>query len=75
MCDRGVDLFAAQAALILNAKNPLVRYLCEHTDSEDAGLLARQIYDLALLANRPLSPEEMTAFVTRSNEILLRLTK
>ena len=69
------DLFAAQATLILNAKNPLVSYLGEHSDDADAGLLARQIYDLALLANRPFSPEEMTAFVARSNEILLRLTK
>ena len=69
------DMFAAQTTLILNARNPLVSFLRDHADSEDAGLLARQIYDLALLANRPLSPEEMTAFVSRSNEILLRLTK
>ena len=77
MAGMGADdgLFAAQATLILNAKNPLVSYLGEHSDDADAGLLARQIYDLALLANRPFSPEEMTAFVARSNEILLRLTK
>ena len=33
------------------------------------------IYDLAILAHKPLNPEEMTAFVQRSNEIMMLLTK
>ena len=31
--------------------------------------------DLAMLAHKPLNPEEMTAFVKRSNEIMMLLTK
>ena len=33
------------------------------------------MYDLAALANRPLTAEELTRFVQRSNEILTKLTK
>ena len=34
-----------------------------------------QLYDLAVLANRPLSADAMTKFVARSNEILSILAK
>ena len=42
---------------------------------QDFSLLCQQIYDLARIANHPLKPEEMTAFVNRSNQILEFLTK
>ena len=35
----------------------------------------QRLYDLAMLANRPLNPEEMTAFIARSNEIMTLLAK
>jgi len=34
-----------------------------------------QLYDLAMLAHKPLEPEAMTKFVERSNEIMLLLTR
>ena len=37
---------------------------------EDAARIAAQIYDLARLAHKPLTAEEMTAFIKRSAEIL-----
>lgn len=61
--------------LILNAEHPLVQYVLEHEETEEAGKVCAQLYDLARLQNAPLTPEEMTAFVARSNEMMLALTK
>lgn len=55
---------------MLNASNKLVKYVLDNPDGEYTDKICCQLYDLAMLANKPLSPEEMTAFVTRSNEIL-----
>ena len=61
--------------LVLNANHPLVQYVQEHKDSDHVPMICEQLYDLAMLSNKPLSPDEMTKFVARSNEILLLLTK
>lgn len=61
--------------LVLNSRNELVKYLINHRDSEDAKLFAAQLYDLAVIANRPLSADAMTKFVARSNEIMLKLAE
>ena len=60
--------------LVLNANNALVKYLVENKKAKNASMFAEQLYDLAVLANRPLSPEAMTKFVARSNQIMLELT-
>ncbi len=69
------DMFAPGQTLTLNAKNRLVRYLLEHKDGEHTEMFAKQLYDLAALANAPLKPEAMTAFISRSNEIMLLLAE
>ena len=61
--------------LTLNANHPLVQYVLENVGGEHTEAFCRQLYDLAKIANQPLSADEMTAFVTRSNEIMLALTK
>ena len=73
----GMDpsMFVSQATLILNANHPLVKFLVEHKRSKNVPVICKQLYDLAMLAHKPLSPEEMTAFVQRSNEIMMLLTK
>ncbi len=73
----GMDasMFGSQAALVLNANHPLVKFLVEHKRSKNVPIICRQLYDLAMLAHKPLNPEEMTAFVQRSNEIMMLLTK
>ena len=63
------------ATLVLNANHPLVQYIMEHKDGENVMLMCEQLYDLAVLQNAPLSPEAMTKFVARSNDIMLLLTK
>ena len=61
--------------LILNSNNKLVKYVLDNPDSDNTATICCQLYDLAVLANRPLSAEAMTKFIARSNEILGRLTK
>jgi molecular chaperone HtpG len=61
--------------LVLNANHPLVEYVAEHKDDEYVPMICEQLYDLAMLSHKPLSPDAMTKFVARSNEILLLLTK
>lgn len=61
--------------LILNSNNKLVKYVLDNPDSDNTATICCQLYDLAVLANRPLSADAMTKFIARSNEILGILTK
>ena len=73
----GMDpgMFGGQETLVLNVSHPLVKYLAENQESEHAAVICQQLYDLAMLSHKQLSPDEMTKFVQRSNEILMLLTK
>ena len=73
----GMDpsMFGNDVTLVLNANHPLVQYVLNHKDGEHTALFCKQLYDLALLGNKPLNPEEMTAFINRSNEIMMLLAK
>ena len=68
-------MFGGSETLVLNAGHPLVKFVLEHKRSSAVPVICRQLYDLAMLSHKPLSQEEMTAFVKRSNEIMLLLTK
>ena len=74
MAGMGMDM-GGESTLILNANHPLVTYVVEHKDGENTNIICKQLYDLAMLAHKPLNPDEMTAFVKRSNEIMMILTK
>lgn len=65
----------AGETLVLNANHVLVKYIFENKDSEHVPTFCQQLYDLAALAQRPLSAEDMTKFVARSNEIMMLLAK
>ena len=73
----GMDpsMFGTDVTLVLNANHPLVQYVLDHKEGEHTEMFCKQLYDLALLSNKPLNPEEMTAFVQRSNEIMMLLAK
>ena len=74
----GMDMgaFGAEGeTLVLNANHPLVQFVTEHEEGENMELICEQLYDLAKLQHAPLSPEAMTKFVARSNEIMLMLAK
>ena len=69
------NMFGGHETLVLNANHPLVKYLAENKESDKAPVICEQLYDLAMMSHKQLSPEEMTKFVQRSNEILLMITK
>ena len=73
----GMDpsMFGTDVTLVLNANHPLVQYVLENKDGEHTQMFCQQLYDLAMLSNKPLNPEEMTAFINRSNEIMMLLAK
>ena len=68
----GMDpsMFGGNETLILNVNNKLVQYILDHKNGEHVPMFCKQLYDLALLSNQPLSPEAMTAFINRSNEVM-----
>ena len=59
--------------LVLNANHPLVKELLENNHEELFDMICEQLYDLASISHSPLSPERMSAFIKRSNELMLKL--
>ncbi|MDD3140594.1 MAG: molecular chaperone HtpG [Lachnospiraceae bacterium] len=73
----GMDpgMFGSDVTLVLNANHPLVKYVVEKPEDEHVPMICQQLYDLAMISNKPLSSEDMTAFIARSNDIMMLLTK
>ncbi len=73
----GMDpsMFGNDVTLVLNANHPLVQYVLNNGEGENTALFCKQLYDLALLSNKPLNPEQMTEFIKRSNDIMMLLAK
>ena len=61
--------------LVLNAAHPLVKFVLDHKRSQSVPVICAQLYDLARISQHPLTQEEMAAFMKRSNEIMMLLTK
>jgi molecular chaperone HtpG len=76
---QGLDanLMKSDEKLLLNKKNSLVKFIIDNKDNtdkkDDISLLCQQIYDLAMISHKQLSPEAMTAFVSRSNKLLQKM--
>jgi molecular chaperone HtpG len=75
MNDMDPSLFSGNQTLVLNGKNSLVQYVASHKEGEKVDLICQQLYDLAMLSHKQLSPDEMTRFIARSNQIMMILTK
>ena len=73
----GMDegMFGEGETLTLNLANPLVKFILEHKKGKKVEIICEQLYDLAMLSHKPLSPEAMTKFVARSNEIMEMISK
>ncbi len=61
--------------LVLNAGHPLVQYIQEHNEGENTEMICEQLYDMAVMSHKQLSPEQMTRFLERSNQIMMMLTE
>ena len=71
----GMDMFDGGETLVLNANNELVKYILNNREGEHTDMFCKQLYDLAMLSHKPLSPEAMSDFVSRSNDIMMLLAK
>lgn len=57
--------------LVLNGNNNVVKLLVNMKDNKEvANMICNQIYDLAVMSNKPLSQKQMTDFIARSNKIM-----
>lgn len=63
------DMFKDEYTLVLNLQNPIIKKLSAMSD-KNKKLVCEQVYALAKLCNKPLTPDEMSEFITRSNKIL-----
>ncbi len=61
--------------LVLNANHRLVQYVLNHGEGELTEQICRQLYDMAALSHGSLTPERMTEFLKRSNDIMLKLAE
>ncbi|MGF1499123.1 MAG: molecular chaperone HtpG [Elainellaceae cyanobacterium] len=87
MLQQQTATFPEEHILMVNTAHPLVQNVLElgqasiitdEGESPSAALatkLCHHIYDLALMAQKSFTPEDMKAFVERSNEVLTQLTK
>ncbi len=64
-----------EEVLVLNKKHQLIQYLLGHSndESELRNMIVQQVYDLAILSHKQLSPEAMTKFIKRTNEIMKKM--
>ena len=69
------DMGGEGETLLLNANHPLVQYVLEHKDGDNVEMICEQLYDLAKIQHAPLTPEAMTRFINRSNDIMMLLAK
>lgn len=63
-----------EMTLVLNSENPLVQKI-PTLPQEQAQMICRQIYDLALLGHKSLSAQELSDFVTRSVKLMEQLAQ
>ncbi len=69
----GMEMFAnmpVTETIVLNANHDLVKNLDQVADKD---LVGKYIYDLALISHRQLNPEEMSAFLERSTQVLSKM--
>ena len=74
--DYGFDL-KEEKTVVINNKNPLIKKVLslkdDETKKEAVDVICNQIVDLALLANKELSADELDLFIKRSNELMSRV--
>lgn len=69
------DMFGNNVTLTLNYNNALVKYVLNNKESENIDIFCQQLYDLAMISHKQLSPDEMTKFIERSNKIMMMIAE
>ena len=66
--------YSKNATLVLNATNPVIASLLKQSE-EKQKFIVNQIYYLAMLSFKKLSPDELSDFVEKSAELLYNYSK
>ena len=61
--------------LVLNFAHPLVEYVLGHEEGDHTKLVCEQLYDLAKIQQGQLTADDMTKFIARSNDLLLKIVE
>lgn len=62
----------SKSTLLINLNNEIVRFILNSNNEELQSIVINQIFDLALLNQQSLEPEDVENFVNRSEELLVR---
>lgn len=64
----------AEHTLVLNSNHPLIQNLQNLAGKsgaeQDVNLICEHVYELAMMAHRPLNPTQMSRFVSNANKVL-----
>jgi len=59
-----------QKTLLFNLNNGLVKFVLDASDAAQVNIVVQQLFDLALLSQQALQPEDMEDFINRSEQML-----
>ncbi len=71
--EEGSMPFPAEATLIVNTENALIKKIETDEDEEKKKTIAKHIYDLCLISQRALTSDELSRFLSDSYEILSKI--
>lgn len=60
----------AKRTLLINMNNEIVRFLLKSSDQPATDIIINQLFDLSLLSQQSLNPEDVERFINRSESIL-----
>lgn len=69
--DNSVKELQSKSTLLINLNNPTIKHVLENNDNQ-ADLILNQLYDLALMSQGTLNPEDVEGFIQRSEAMISR---
>ncbi len=70
--DMAAKKMQAKSTLLINLSNDIVRYILTSSDNIATGIVINQLFDLALMSQQALKPEDVEGFINRSEAILAK---
>lgn len=64
------DRNQTQKTLLFNLNNSLVKFVLDSSDAAQVNIVVQQLFDIALLSQQALQPEDMEDFINRSEQML-----
>jgi molecular chaperone HtpG len=73
--DHASKTIQSRKELLFNLNNPMVKDIFELDDKASIDLAINQLFDLALLSQQSLAPEELERFISRSESVLAMMVE